>query len=93
MDMRDVYRGPEGVLQFFGVMSEAFAEFRWEPEDYIDAGDDVVVLIQMTAVGRGSGATVEQPIAHVCTVEEGQVGRLVAYLDRQSALDSVGRAD
>ena len=89
MDVRDVYRGPEGFAQFLGKMSEAFEEVSWEPEDYIDAGDDVLVLILMAAVGRGSGVRIERPIAHVCTVKDGQLIRHVTYWNRQTALDAV----
>ena len=91
VDFERLYRGPEGFLEFLGQLSEAWEEFRWEPEEYIDAGGDVVVVfIRMIARGRGSGLEVEQPIAHVCTMSDGKLARLVTFWERATALEAVG---
>ena len=92
-DFSDVYHGPEGFLQFHAKMSEAWDELRWEPEEYIPAGDDVVVVfIRFRGVGRSSGVPVEQPIGHVCTMRDGKLVKHVTFWDRQKALEAAGLA-
>ena len=75
---------------FMGRLSEAWEEVRWEPEQYLDAGDQVVVLIQMRARGRGSGAEVETPMAHLCTMRDGKLVRHETFFDRDDALAAAG---
>ena len=92
-DLKDVYYGAEGFLAFLGSLSEAFEEVSWEPEEFIDAGDDVLVLIRMTATGRGSGIEIDRPIAHICTMREGRLARHVTYWERARALEVVGLSE
>ena len=55
LDFQETYHGIEGFGQWLTTLSEAWAEFRWEPTEYRDAGNQVVVHLRMTARGRGSG--------------------------------------
>ena len=91
-DFEDVYYGPEGFLQFHAKMSEAWDELRWEPEEYLPAGEDVVVFIRFHGTGKGSGVPVEQAIGHVCTMEGGKLVKHVTYWDRARALEAAGIA-
>jgi hypothetical protein len=69
LDLRKVYRGVEGFGEFLGRMAEAWGEFRWIPEDSIDAGGNVVVVyLRLRAAGRASGAAVDRPMTHLCTM-------------------------
>ena len=92
-DLEDAYYGAEGFLEFLGRMSESFEEVRWEPEEFIDAGDDVVVLIRMTAKGRGSGVEIVRPIAHICSMRNGRLARHVTYWDRAGAFKAAGLSE
>jgi ketosteroid isomerase-like protein len=88
-DALNSYRGVDGFLQFLGRLSEAFDEFRWEPEEYLDAGDDVVVFIRMITTGRQSGMKTELPIAHLCTMRDGKLVRHETFWERSAALEAV----
>ena len=90
LDFEEVYRGPEGFAQFLARLSEAWEEFRWEPTDYRDAGDQVVVYIRMTARGRGSGIEVERDMTHVCDIRNGRLIRHETFFDRAGALEAAG---
>jgi uncharacterized protein len=90
LDFEEVYRGPEGFVQFHAKMSEIWDDLRWEPERYIPAGDQVVVFIRFNGVGRASGVPVEQPIGHVCTMRDGKLIEHVTYWDRNLALEAAG---
>lgn len=70
---------------------EAWEERRLEAEDFIDAGNNVVVLMREYRRGRGSGVELESKTALVVGLREGRVARIQGYLDRRAALEAVGR--
>jgi len=72
---------------------EAWEERRLEPEEFIDAGDDVVVLLHEYRRGKGSGVELETETAVVVTVSGGRVVRIQGYMDRKAALAAVGLSD
>jgi ketosteroid isomerase-like protein len=69
----------------------AWDDFRLEAEDFVDAGDSVVVPFRVFARGKGSGARVERQWAHVWTLRDGKVVRFEVHLDVRRALEAVGR--
>jgi ketosteroid isomerase-like protein len=69
---------------------EAWEERRLEAEEFIDAGDNVVVLLHEYRQGRGSGVELETDTAVVVAVREGRVVRIQGYMDRGAALQAAG---
>jgi ketosteroid isomerase-like protein len=69
---------------------EAWEERRLEPEEFIDAGDDVVVLLHEYRRGKGSGVELETETAVVVAVSGGRVVRIQGYMDRGAALEAAG---
>ena len=55
---RETRYGREGIKQLFDSYMEAFDALRLEPEEFIDAGDQVVVSLHQHVRGKGSGAEV-----------------------------------
>jgi ketosteroid isomerase-like protein len=45
------FRGREGTRRFWEMWADAFDEFHAELEEYVDAGETVIVITRM--VGRG----------------------------------------
>jgi ketosteroid isomerase-like protein len=76
--------------EFEEVDLEAWEERRLEAEGYIDAGDDVVVLLHEYRRGRGSGVELETKTAVVVAVRGGRVTRIQGYMDRGAALEAAG---
>jgi ketosteroid isomerase-like protein len=72
---------------------EAWEERRLEPEEFIDAGDNVVVLLHEYRRGRGSGVELETDTAVVCAVRAGRVVRIQGYMDRDAALEAAGLSE
>jgi ketosteroid isomerase-like protein len=72
---------------------EAWDERRLKPEEFIDAGDDVVVLLHEYRRGRGSGVELESKTAVVVAVSGGRVVRIQGYMDRGAALEAVGLSE
>lgn len=79
---RNPYVGPEAIVQ--GVFMRLGAD--WEGfavaiDDFLDAGDRVVVVGRYKATYRRTGKAVDAKIAHVWTVENGKVVRFQQYAD------------
>jgi ketosteroid isomerase-like protein len=87
------YRGHAGYARWLEDWGAAWADWSIEPEEYIDAGDSVVVAIRMKTKGLGSGIEVERQDAMVWEMRAGKVVRLDYYNDRKQALESVGLAE
>ena len=84
------YRGHEGFRRWLEDWSSAWSEFSMDPEEFIDAGDRVVVVLRMRATGRGSGVEVERQDAIVFEVRGGMTVRIDYYNNRAQALKAVG---
>ena len=84
---------PQIDRQFGEEDLEAWEERRLEAEEFIDAGDDVVVLLHEYRRGRGSGIELEAKTAVVCAVNGGRVVRIQGYMDRGAALEAAGLSE
>ncbi len=81
-----VFRGREEVLSFWtAVVEDHWAEFRIEPERWIDGGDVVLMLGHMAARGQGSGVPVEGTWDQVWRISDGLAVRCENYVDRARA--------
>ena len=73
--------GYDGVWAF-AVVYRDFIEGAWaDPDDFLDAGDRVVVLGRMRGRAKATGRAFEMPFAHVWTLTDGVASRCRAYLD------------
>jgi ketosteroid isomerase-like protein len=85
------YAGIEGIRAMLAERDEVWGEFRMEPDEFVDAGDRVVVIGRWVGKGRGSGVEVNQPIADVFILHGGRVVRCeIGYSDRGKALEAAG---
>src|SRR3954447_8849816 len=57
------------------AVRDTYEDFKVHVEKFLDAGDEVVVLAQFSASGRGSGVPVEGEHGYVWTVRDGQAVR------------------
>ena len=91
-DLAEPRVGPEGVRDYVRVLFEAIEDYRMIPEEFIDAGDDrVLVFSREAGRGRGSGAEViTQPTAHLWTLRDGKAVRMRSYWKRGEALEAAG---
>ena len=86
-----------GVTQFRQSFeqedAEAWDERRLEAEEFMDAGDRVVVLVREFRRGRGSGVELRADTAVVFEVRDGRVVRIQGYMDRAEALEAAGLSE
>jgi ketosteroid isomerase-like protein len=74
------------------AIREIYPDFRFEPERYRDAGEDVVVI----GIARGtaaSGVKAQWRMGYVWTVRDGRVVRFRWFSDPAEAFQAVGLED
>ena len=84
----DVLSGHAGFLRWIDDWDAM--EWTLEPEEFIDAGERVVVLARLSAYGKGSGLSLERREGMVWTVRGGKAIRLDYYSGRTEALEAAG---
>ena len=91
-DLAESRFGHQGVREYLAILTEAIEDYRMDPEEFIDAGtDQVLVFSREGGRGRGSGAEVQtQPTAHLWTLRDGKAVRLRSYWERADALEAAG---
>ena len=82
--------GPEGFLRAVEEAVEAFEDYRTEAEEFIDAGDAVVVPVRISGRGRASGVELEERLAHLWVLRNGKVIRGEVYRTTEEALEAAG---
>ncbi len=78
-----VYHGLDEVRRniFEPLDAEWWAEFSADPDEFLDAGDDVVVLGRYRGLAKGTGRRLDVPFVHVWTLREGRAVRFRQFLD------------
>jgi ketosteroid isomerase-like protein len=84
------YHGIKGVEAATRDQFEAWEWFWQEGEEFIEAGDDVVVLTRLHGRMKGSESEVQSHAADVWTFREGSAVRFRSYDSRAEALEAVG---
>jgi ketosteroid isomerase-like protein len=85
-----VYRGFEGLQAFSESWEESWAALDLEPQEFIDAGDQVVAVVRQVGRGRLSGVEVEQRFAQLWTLRDRKILRMEMYPNREAALEAAG---
>jgi uncharacterized protein len=80
------FRGHEGVQEFFRELAEEPVENRREVQEYLDAGDRIIVQLHLFGRARGGDTETEVPEIHVWTVQNGKILDLEAIFDTATAL-------
>ena len=86
-------RGRAEVRAMVEGWREAFDDFTTTPQEFIDAGEHVVVPIDFLARPRGAAGSVTINETQVFTIREGMVVRVREYRDHAEALKAVGLED
>jgi ketosteroid isomerase-like protein len=84
------YRGHAELKDVLRRTWEVYDEFRFEIDEFIDAGDSVVALGAAHVRGALSGATAVQTGAAVSRVRDGRIVAFRVCFDRDDALAAAG---
>ena len=86
-----VYRGHEGMREFWNLWRTEVDDFWVESNEIRDLGDERVLnLGHIQFRGRASGIMVESQLALVITLRDGRIVRSEDYLSHAEALKAVG---
>ena len=90
----DMDSGQHGLVDVVAVQRDWLSQwerpFTVEAEEFLDAGDLVVVLIRWRGRGKESGVDVEAEGAHLWQLRDGKAVRWDVYRDRARALAAAG---
>jgi ketosteroid isomerase-like protein len=85
-----VFHGRDGLLALMADWTEGFEEWSYRAEEFLDAGDRVMVRLHQWARGAGSGVPVEGDYWLTYMFEGDMVTRFSIFSDREQAFASVG---
>jgi ketosteroid isomerase-like protein len=88
-----VYRGHDGVREWFRTVSEAFTERHTEVQEIRDLGDRIVAIGHIRMRGEASGADTESQIAFLVDYRDAKATRVRSYLDPKEALEAAGLSE
>ena len=87
---RNPYVGPNAILEgVFMRLGTEWEGFTVTPEEWLDAGNHVVVLGTYTGKHRETGRDVRAQFAHVWGVRGGRVVRFQQYTDTKQFADVI----
>jgi ketosteroid isomerase-like protein len=81
----DVYRGQAGVERWRNAAEDVWDDLHGIVDEYIDAGDRVIVSVTMIGKGKESGAEVKMHLYSVWTLRDSKVVEIVGGLRERSA--------
>jgi ketosteroid isomerase-like protein len=85
--------GVDGVERYIASFAKYWDEIRFEPQEYIDAGNLVVVVARLIGRGRSSGVAVNRVWSYVWTIRDGKALRMEVYSEKREALAAAGLAE
>jgi hypothetical protein len=85
-----VHRGKQAVMDLISGWVGAWADYRFEVDEVIEAGDSVVLVVRETGRGRASGAPMEHRYCQVWTFRNQRIVRGGTYGTKAKALKAVG---
>jgi ketosteroid isomerase-like protein len=92
-DQTGEYRGHAGVRRWLADWDAAWAEWSFELEELIDAGEHVVAVVRMRTKGLGSGVELDRQDAVVYRCRNDKILRVDYYNNKEQALEAVGLSE
>ena len=89
----EISRGASAIQQMLALGWENVVEPKLVAEEFIDAGDRVVVRWRGWGRGRASGLPIDWREAHIYRLRDGKVVEVREYRTWQDALNAVGLAE
>jgi len=87
------YRGPDAILAgVFARLGSEWDGFAAAPEEFLDAGDTVVVLGRYRGAHKATGRALDAQLAHVWRVAGGKAAAFQQYTDTLQAARVTGSA-
>jgi uncharacterized protein len=85
-------RGRKEVADYLRGWFDSWDKYVPRPREFIPAGDQVVVMVELHARGKNSRFEIEEEMADVFTLDDDRIVRLRLYVDRTVAREAAGLA-
>lgn len=85
-----LYRGLDEIGAATREFLEAWDSYWMTPEEFVEAGDQILVVMRLHARTAGTDTVVEQRIWAVWALRSGRVVRVRYYEDSTQALEAAG---
>lgn len=87
------YRGPDAILSgVFARLGSEWEGFAAVPEEFLDAGETIVVLGRYGGACKATGQSLDAQFAHVWRVKDGKAAQFQQYTDTLQAAQVTGAA-
>jgi len=83
-----VFSGEQAMRRYLGEWLEMFDEARNEPQEFIEAGDQVVAVQHASGIAKRNRVPVDMRYAVVYTIQDGKIIRGREYATRAEALEA-----
>ena len=84
------FHGYDGLGRSGREVFDTFSEAHYVPTRLVDGGDQVVATVEFRAIGKQSGVSIAETVAHVWTLKSGRIIAWHVYLEPAKALEAVG---
>ena len=85
------YHGPAGLLQLGADWIESFGDFDQRPEQFLEAGDDVIVRVRLSGLSEDDGVSLDGSYWYRYTVRLGKIVAFHVHGDEQQAFAATER--
>ena len=92
-DFHETYVGRDAVIEASRRYWGTWEDYSLDPDELIDAGTSVVVVVHERGRGKGSGAPFDRRWAQVWTFREGRIIRWELFQDKAEALEAAGLSE
>jgi ketosteroid isomerase-like protein len=84
------WTGGNAIARAYGEWQDIWAEHRRVPQEVIDLGRRLVVVLHDTGTGAASGIPVNRQFVDLVTLDEGRISRHEVFLDGREGLRAAG---
>ncbi len=89
-----VYRGREGIQQWFTDTEETWETIEQTPERFVEAGPDrTIAVVRFKARGKSSGVELDLEFAVTFTFRDGLMVRIDSHPSLETALEAAGQSE
>jgi ketosteroid isomerase-like protein len=85
--------GHEGAIRLMRQWLDTWSEHRFDVEDVIGGGDDVLATVRITGRGKASGIEVDVRLYLHFRLRDGKIAYLYEYEDKSEALEAAGLSE
>jgi ketosteroid isomerase-like protein len=87
------HHGKEAIRLLAEENRKTLSGYRLDPEELIDAGDNVIAVVRLGGAGRVSQIALDDRIAFLCTIKDGLLTRQQTFRSKEDALEAAGLSE